>query len=368
MLQETDKQIDALLVCSADHTHAIASITAMKMGKHVYCEKPLGNTIQQARALIAAERKYNKVSTQLGLQGHAGEDGRMLVEWIRDGAIGTVTQIDIFDNSRERAAAEYYGRLQHIHDEIPIPATVKWDLWLGPAAYRTFSPLYLPGRWRDWVDFGTGALGDHLPHYLDPVYWALDLGLPESIEAETDPEYGVQEESQFHPNRSTVRYRFPARGKRPGVNMTWRGHWTQEIPKGWNPEKSFPQTGGIITGTQGTIVYGAIFNGKPGQNVPDMVTLLPAELDKEYKRPVKTLPRPASHWLEWVERSKAGKPGDANFAYGGRVTEMALLGNIAIHHKGQKLEFDAKTERFTNSDSANRMFDRPAREGWALPA
>jgi predicted dehydrogenase len=206
MLQEMDKQIDALLVCSADHTHATASITAMKMGKHVYCEKPMANTIQQVRAMMAAERKYNKVSTQMGIQGHASEDCRMMVEWIRNGAIGTVKKVDIFDNSQIRDAAAYYGPIQHIHDEIPIPPAMKWDLWLGPVPYRTFAPMYVPRRWRDWVDFGTGALGDHGSHYIDPVYWALDLGLPESIEAETDPEYGEREKSQLYPCRAIVRY------------------------------------------------------------------------------------------------------------------------------------------------------------------
>ena len=367
MLQQMDKQIDALLVCSADHTHAIASITAMKMGKHVYCEKPLANTIQQVRAMMAAERKYNKVSTQTGIQGHASEDCRMMVEWIRDGAIGTVKEIEIFENSRNRAAAAYYGSIQHTHDEIPIPPAVKWDLWLGPAPYRTFSPMYLPRRWRDWVDFGTGILGDHGSHYIDPIYWALDLGFPESIEAETDPEYGAREDSQLYPNWSIVRYRFPARGKRPAVNLIWHGLHTPETPRGWGLQKPFPTGGGIVIGTQGTIVFGPIYNGKPGEIVPGMVTLLPAELDKEYKRPAKTLPRSPGHWMEWVERAKAGEQGDADFNYGGRVSQIALLGDIAIHHKGKSLSFDSRTERFTNSDTANRMFDRPSREGWALP-
>lgn len=369
MLEKMDKSIDAVVVCTPDHTHAHPSIAAMKMGKHVFCEKPLAHSIYEVRAMMAAERKY-RVSTQMGIQGHATEDCRMIVEWIRDGAIGTVKEVHVFQVAPPRPAidAAYYEVLKHIHDDIPIPPELKWDLWIGPAPYRPFNPMYAPGHWRQWVDFGTGMLGDHGPHYLDPACWALDLGLPETIEAEADPEYDPRENDQIFPRTSTVRYRFAARGKLPAVSLTWwHGNQMPPAPKGWKPEDKLPAGGGIIVGSKGAIVHGTIFGGwrgTPGVPVPGQVKLVPEELDKSYKRPDKTLPRVQSHWLEWVECLKARKPASANFGYGGMVTEIALLGNIAIRNKGKILRFDTKKGNFTNSDEANKLLQRPYREGW----
>jgi predicted dehydrogenase len=207
MLQEMDKSIDSVLVCTADHTHAIAAITAMKMGKHVFCDKPLAHSINEVRAMMAAGRKY-KVSTQTGIQGHASEDCRRMVEWIRDGAIGTVQEVHLFEGARPQGGAPPvwpgesaipYEAIAHVHDTVPVPPEVKWDLWLGPAAARPYNPMYIPQRWRNWIDFGTGVLGDHGPHFIDPAYWALDLGFPETIEAETDPEFDPQKNNQMFP-------------------------------------------------------------------------------------------------------------------------------------------------------------------------
>src|SRR5258708_438754 len=159
MLEEMDKSIDGIVVCTPDHTHAIAAITAMKMGKHVFCEKPLARTVGEVRAMMAAERKYN-VATQTGIQGHASEDLRSLVEWVRDGAIGDVKEVHLFEGARPQPAAgmsppatrpagpSIYESIAHIDDDIPVPPEVKWDLWLGPARHRPYNPMYLPARWR----------------------------------------------------------------------------------------------------------------------------------------------------------------------------------------------------------------------------
>jgi Oxidoreductase family, C-terminal alpha/beta domain len=164
-----------------------------------------------------------------------------------------------------------------------------------------------------------------------------------------------------------VRYAFPARGKMPPVNLTW--HWSHmpPLPKGWNPEHKFPTGGGVIVGSKGAIVYGALYQSNPGRPLPGQVRLVPEELDKEYRRPAPTLARPSSHWLEWVECAKAGKQPSCDFNYGGMVTQIALLGDIAMRHKGQMLRFDRKKGRFTNSESANKMFDSTYREEWKLP-
>jgi predicted dehydrogenase len=374
MLHEMDKQLDAVVVCSADHTHAVAAITAMKMGKHVYCEKPLAHSIGEVRAMMAAQKKYSKVAVQTGTQGHASDDCRSMVEWIRDGAIGDVSEVVLFQKPHRGTGPEYYDRLKHVHDDVAVPKEVKWDLWLGPSPERPFNPMYLPLRWRDWADFGTGILGDHGPHYFDVVEWALDLGWPETIEAETDAGYDPRD---MWPREATVRYQFPAKGKRPAVKVTWYGFKEPPAPKGWPAGKPLPEGGGMFLGSKGTIVYGPLFMGKPGEPLmyspqpgapkEPLVYLLPEDLNKSYKRPDKTIPRPKSNWLEWVEAAKTGKQPSADFLYGGRLTQICLLGDIAIRQKGQILHFDSKKEKFTNSDAANAMFHTPSRPGWGLP-
>ncbi|HEV2275537.1 MAG TPA: Gfo/Idh/MocA family oxidoreductase [Acidobacteriaceae bacterium] len=375
MLAEMDKSIDALVVSTADHTHAVAALTAMKMGKHVFCEKPLAHSVEEVRAMMRSARKHPKQATQTGIQGHASEDVRSIVEWVQDGAIGTVQEIQVFQdgprnlrgrNPQAPPRPSPYAQIEHIHDDIPVPPEVKWDLWLGPAPYRNYNPMYLPLRWRNWLDFGTGILGDHGPHFIDPVLWALDLGFPESIEAETDAEYDPHSNTQTFPRRSLVRYRFPARGRWPALPVTWYGNDAPPVPKGWSPEVEFPNGGGVILGSKGSIVYGPVYNSKPGSLT--QVWLLPEELNQSYKRPEKRLLRPVNHWMEWIEAAKAGGQSSANWQYGGLLTQICLLGDIAIRNKGELLKFDAKKEKFTNSQSANALFQSASRPGWELPA
>jgi hypothetical protein len=203
---------------------------------------------------------------------------------------------------------------------------------------------------------------------LDPVHCALDLGFPETIEAETDAEYTGDASTQLFPRVSTVRYSFPARGKRRALTLVWHQNNMPPTPKGWKSGDEFPTGGGIFVGTRGALVFGAIYSGKPKEAVPGLVKLVPDDLDRSYRRPQKTLPRPESNWMEWVEAVRNRKPASADFEYSGIITQICLLGNIAIRHKGKILRFDASSERFTNSDTANQMFRRPYREGWPLPA
>jgi predicted dehydrogenase len=375
MLEEMDKGIDGIVVCTPDHTHAVISITAMKMGKHVFCEKPLAHSVDEVRAMIAAGRKY-KVATQTGVQGHASEDLRSMVEWVRDGAIGPVREVHLFEGARpprhSNGAARamhgsIYDAIAHVNDKIPVPPEVKWDLWLGPAHVRPYNPMYLPIRWRSWLDFGTGVLGDHGPHYLDPVVWALDLGFPEVIEAATDPEYNPEKNTQTFPRSAIVHYRFPANGDRPPVSLTWYQSQMPPRPRFLKPDDELPSGGGMLVGDRGAIVFGPIYNGKPGAIVPGLVKLYPEELDRSYKRPARTLSRPQSQWLEWIECAKTGKQASANFDYGGLITQIALLGDIAIRNRGALLRFDANEQRFTNCEGANKAFEYYSRPGWALP-
>jgi predicted dehydrogenase len=388
MLEEQDKNIDAVVVATPDHVHAIASLTAMKMGKHVYTEKPLAYSIDETRALMAAEKKY-KVTTQTGNQGHSSEDCRMIVEWVRDGAIGDVRQVHLFLRVGILGVApgntglvEYADIPKIISADVPVPEGLDWDLWLGPAPKRKFNPAYLPNAWRRWRDFGTGTLGDYNCHYLDPAFWALDLDMPEKVEANPETTYDPVGNTQTFPNAAEIRWDFPARGKKPPVSVTWHyGNNTGSIPlpMGWKEGDTLPGAGGgIIYGSKGTIVFGPIYASLPrtastGEykpvtwGTPQKVKLYPEELDKSYKRPDPTLSRPFSHWMDWVECAKAGKPAGSHFAYGGALSIIGHMGNIACFHRGKILYYDAKKGKFTNSDDANKLFGRPNREGWKMP-
>jgi predicted dehydrogenase len=368
MLQEMDKSIDGLVVSTPDHSQVHATLTAMKMGKHIFGEKPLGLTIHETRLLMAAEKKYKKLTTQTCVQGHASEDCRALVEWIRDGAIGDVREAHFYEYETIRPGApSYYEGIQHIHDDVPVPPELKWDLWIGSSPSRPFNPMYHPNRFRYWQDFGTGKLGDHGPHYIDPIYWALNLGMPETIEAETDAQWDtVSDKKQMYPQFAVVRYGFPARGKLPAMTLTWHHNDRMPpLPKWWKAEDKPPTGGGIIVGSKGAIVFGPIYASKPG--AIQQVKLIPEELNRDYKRPEKTLPRVSSHWLEWVECVKAGKQASADFAYGGNISLICKLGDIAILQKGKILRYDAKRGNFKDNSEANALFQRPYRKGWELP-
>lgn len=387
MLQEMDKSIDAVVVATADHSHAHASILAMSMKKHVYCEKPLAHDMHEVRAMMAAAEKY-KVITQTGNQGHSNYDVRSLVEWVRAGAIGTVKEVHLFEGAGRRPApaapakvgtVDWQGRYNFskiLTDEIPVPPEVKWDLWLGPSRMRRYNPAYLPLSWRRWLDFGTGVMGDFVCHYLDPIAWSLGLELPETVEADTDEEYDPKTNDQTYPNFSLLRCGYPPRGKQPAVNVSWYLNSPSRPPRpqGWKEDEKLPDEtgGGMLVGSQGYILFGKVFHGSTEKPTPGLLRLYPDDLDKAYKRPDMTIPRLpgagdlSGHWGDWVTSIKAGRPAGSHFGYGGMLSKNAVLGNIAQRNKGKILRFDSKAEKFTNDEAANKLFQRQYREGWPL--
>jgi predicted dehydrogenase len=396
MLQEQDKNIDAVVVAAPDHVHAMAAITAMKMGKHVYCEKPLAQNIFEARAMIAAEKKY-KVTCQSGNQGHSSEDCRSLVEWVRDGVIGDVKEVHLFlrtgimgieppTNVRSYTRILDYPDIPKvIAEDHAVPPGLNWDLWLGPAPFRPYNPVYLPNNWRRWRDFGSGTLGDYNLHYMDPVAWALELGMPEKVEANPEAGYDPVTNKQTYASAAEVRWDFPARGNKPPVAVYWHyGGNSGNIPKpmGWKDGDKLPlQGGGALYGSKGTLVFGPIYASQPKASVesgaykpvawgtPGKLQLWPGDLEKSYKRPAPTLSRPFSHWADWIENAKAKKPAGSPFSYGGMLTQFAHMGNIAMVQKGKVLYYDAKKGEFKNNPEANKLFKRASyREGWSLPA
>lgn len=359
---DKQKDIDAVVIATPDHTHAVITMEAMKRGKHVYCQKPLTHTVYEARMITEAARKY-KVQTQMGNQGHSSEQIRLLKEWLADGAIGDVRQVyawtdrpvggDPWSNFDVKARPK---------ETPPVPESLDWDLWLGPVRYRPYHPDYHPLKWRAWLDFGTGALGDMGCHIIDPAFWALDLGAPESIQA-TSTHWEKEVSSETFPRASIVRYRFPARGSRPPVQLTWYdGRLMPPIPDEFEQGRKFPGSGALIIGDKGCMLHDS--HGAGG------LRIVPETKMREYKQPEKTIPRvTTSHEGDWLRACKEGKdatPASSNFEYGGALTEMALLGMIAIRAKDQRLEWDPKNLKFKNNDAANELLHIQYRDGWRL--
>jgi len=217
---DKQKDIDAVVIATPDHTHAVITMAAMQLGKHVFCQKPLTHTVVEARKITEAARYYG-VQTQMGNQGHSTESIRLLKEWLDAGAIGDVRRVDAWTDRPVggNVWSNFDVRAQP-RETPPVPDTLDWNLWLGPAPYRPYHPAYLPTTWRAWIDFGTGPLGDMGCHIIDPAFWALDLGSPSFIEA-TSTHWQPEVASQTFPRASIVRFKFPARGTKPPVDLTW---------------------------------------------------------------------------------------------------------------------------------------------------
>jgi predicted dehydrogenase len=350
------KDIDAVLVATPDHTHAVAAMPAIQLKKHVYCEKPLAHSIHEVRALMSAAREQNVV-TQLGNQGHSFDSMRVFREWIEDGAIGPVREVHAM-------CASVYSEMDKI-DEIlkgqPIPEGLDWDLWLGPAKKRPYHSAYLPGLWRRWSAFGTGVIGDWTCHVVDPVFWSLNLGAPTSVQAVDTGDWDPKKHAETFPRRTIVQYEFPARGTRPAVKLSWydgdaRPPRPEEIAE--EEKEKFPSIGALVVGDKGKIIYGSHGAGRPTILNKDQMASMPKEPRRHPKSP--------GHYKEWIECCKTGKPAGSDFAYGGPLTEIALIGLIAMKFKGEKLQWDSAKGQFTNHRQANRWLKPDFRRGWKL--
>lgn len=337
MLEE-QKDIDAVVIATPDHHHAFAAMAAMALGKHVYCEKPLTHSIYEARKLAKAARE-TKLATQMGNTGQASDGARDLAEMLRAGAIGPVREVHVWTNR-----PIWPQGIDRPAEEPAAPPELDWDLWLGPAPARPYHPIYHPFRWRGWWDFGTGALGDIACHRLHPVFKALDLAHPLSVEATS-----TKVNSETFPHASIIRYRFPARGEMPPLLLTWYdGGLKPPRPDELEPDRDLRDDGIIYVGDDGKIMDGR---------------LIPEARMKDYTPPPKTLPRSIGHWPEWFEACKGGAAPGAHFEFAGMLTEVVLLGNIALR-TGKKLDWDG--EKVTNVLSANEYIRRDYREGWTL--
>ncbi len=343
-LLASQKDIDAVLIATPDHTHAMITIDCMKAGKHVYCQKPLTHSIKEARQ-VARIAKQTGVVTQMGIQGHSWEGIKLICEWIWDGAIGKIEQVDAWCSLAYYPPGQAFWCTTHYDipkEKPPLPAGMDWNLWLGSAPYRDYHPTYHPGRWRAWYDFGCGMMGDRGVHTLDSVFMALKLDQPTAISATVS---NLNE--QTHPVSSIVNYYFAARKDLPPVKLTWYEGIRAPRPEELEDRRRIPAEGGILfKGDRGTIMCG-IYADSP--------RIIPEAKMKAYKRPQKTLPRiRTSHEMEWVNAIKQGRKANADFAYSARLTEFVLLGNLAKRTQS-KLYYDAKNMKITNNDYANTL-------------
>jgi len=339
------KDIDAVTVSTTEHTHALASIAAMKRGKHVYCEKPLAHSVYEARMMRQTCRQA-KVATQMGTQIHATDNYRRVVELVQSGAVGPVREVHVWvDQGIE-------GPRSRPQETPPVPKNLHWDLWIGPAPSRPYHPCYFKDRsmsWQNWWDFGNGALGDMGSHTIDLPFWALDLQYPTTVEAEGP--LPVRDET--YPDYLSVRWEHPARGKRPPLKLTWYDR--KQRPK--SPE-------GVDLAKWH---LGIMFVGDKGILLADYSKrlLLPERDFKDFQAPKPSIPPSLGHHAEWIHACKTGAPTLCNFEYSGTLVEHNLLGTVAFR-AGKKLQWDPENLKAPNCPEADRFIRRPYREGWTL--
>ncbi|MDC0936973.1 Gfo/Idh/MocA family oxidoreductase [Pirellulales bacterium] len=338
LVREGDK-IDAVVIAVADHSHAPATIRAIRAGKHVYCEKPLSHTVHESRVVAEAAKEMG-VATQLGTQIHAGNNYRRVVEIIQSGAIGDVNEVHVW-------VGKGWGGGERPQGEQKPPATLNWDLWLGAAPVRPFWPgRYHPAQWRRWWDFGGGTLGDMACHYMDLPFWALKLQYPTSCEAEGPPVH-----PETCPLGLSVRYEFPQRGNLPPVKLTW--YDGNKIPRQVAGER-VPGSGVMFVGSEGKMFadYGSY-------------KLFPQEKFASFQPPAESIPNSIGHHAEWLQACKEGTPTTCDFDYSGPLTEAVLLGNVAFR-VGKKLYWDAANLTATNAPEAAKYVQKEYRSGWEL--
>ncbi len=370
MLAE-QKDIDGVVVATPDHTHAAIAMAAMSLGKHVYVQKPLCWSVHEARAL-AKKAADTKVATQMGNQGHSLDDARKAIEYVQGGYIGDVTEVHIWTNRPHSywpqglprpavtpvedkwSTRDIANRLANaMAGNHAVPPGMAWDLFLGPAPEVPYHPVYHPGQWRGWVDWGQGALGDMGAHLVDHPFWALELGMPTTIETVSTPFNGV-----CYPTATMTHYQFAARGNKPPVKLTWYdGGFKPSRPEELGETKLSEEGGVIYIGSKGKLIHDT-YGANP--------RLLPQSLHDSVGTPKQTLPRIAtSHEMNWVEAAKGKTAASSPFEYAARLTEVMLLGIVSLR-AGTKIHYDAASMRVTNADKANEFLRRDYRTGWSL--
>jgi predicted dehydrogenase len=338
LLDQSD--VEAVVVSTPDHTHAVATVNALKSGRHVYCEKPLAHSVHEARVAAETAAKYQR-ATQLGTQIHAERNYRRVVELVRSGAIGPVREAHVW-------VGKTWSGGERPRETPPCPPHIHFDLWLGPAPERPYHPTYLPANWRRWWDFGGGTLADMGCHHMDLVHWALQLRQPRAIEAEGPPVH-----PETTPPWLIVHYEHASRGDLPPVKVTWYDGGKR--PRHFKEEK-LPEWGD-----------GVLFVGEKGMLLSDYDShkLLPESRYADFKPPAPYIPDSIGHHNEWIAACKTGSPTTCNFDYSGALSETALLGNVA-YRTGKRIEWDSVNLKATHCPEAASYVQREYRKGWSL--
>jgi predicted dehydrogenase len=362
---EKERGIDAVIIGTPDHSHAVIAMAAIQLGKGVYCAKPMTRTVHEARTVAKAARQA-KVATQMSVQSCASDEACSTEEWIQAGVVGQVREVHVWTDRPvwPQGLARPLGN-------FAVPGSLDWDLWLGPAPERPYNPLYHPFNFRGWYDFGSGALGDMGCHTFHVIVRALDLGSPVSVSADRtfqrvfspeqkpDPSWTrsvVASTPETFPASSIVTWDFAARGTNPPVRMLWyEGGLKPPRPAGMAPEDQLGPDGILFIGEKGILASG--FTGGP--------RLLGERSHKDFTPPSKSLPRTIGHYREWIEACKGGKPASCNFDFGSQLTEICQLG-VSAQRSAKYLAYDAPTMRFSNDADANQYLTEQYRSGWSL--
>ncbi|MDB4384895.1 Gfo/Idh/MocA family oxidoreductase [Opitutaceae bacterium] len=351
MFAEMADKIDAVVITTPDHMHFPIAMAALKHKMHLYVEKPLTHTVEEARLLTEAAREAGVV-TQMGNQGHSNEGTRLTKEWIQAGVLGEIREVHSWTNRPvwpQGLKVPNHSKMRPV-----VPKTLDWDLWLGVAQKRAYDPAYLPFSWRGWWDFGCCAFGDMACHIMDAAYWGLDLGSPTALEA-----FSAKNSEQNGPVSSVVQYEFAARKSQPALTWKWYdGGLTPPFPANWEDGREYAKSGTMIIGSEASMVNATY--GESPRIFPssDMRKVGP-------KLPPKTLPRveTSNHHLAWCNAIRDSRQPASNFDYAGPFTETVLLGNAAIR-ANRRLDFDAKNVRFTNYEPANAYLTKDYRPGF----
>ncbi len=353
---ENQKDIDAVVISTPDHTHGVIAMMAIKMGKHVYCEKPLAHSLHEVREITEAAKEYG-VQTQMGNQGHSWDSIREFYEHIKAETIGKVTEVHAWcDRPAGGGSVSFPHGITRPEGDYKIPKELDWDLWLGPAEDRPYHPLYLPRSWRGFIDFGCGALGDFGCHTLDPAFWALDLGSPKSVMASTTNLLKVDYDT--YATASIITYKFPERGEQPPVKLNWYDGGLLPLNDDRLKDLKYTDCGALVIGDKGIIIHDSHGAGD--------YKVLPYDKNMEVQTPPQLLERSKGHHADWLEAIKTGKPASANFDYGGPLTETVLLGTAATLFRNQELEWDNENMKVKNLEEANAVIKPNFRNGWTL--
>ncbi|HMA41140.1 MAG TPA: Gfo/Idh/MocA family oxidoreductase [Gemmatimonadales bacterium] len=352
MLDKDGKNIDAVTVSIPDHSHAAAGLLAMKLGKHAFIQKPLARTLGEVRALEQAARTA-KVATQMGNQGHAHDDTRLIREWVEAGAIGTVREVHFWTNR-----PWWPQGIERPLEEFFVPDSLDWNLWLGPAAERPYNPAYAPFKWRGWWDFGTGSLGDMACHIMDAAFWTLDLGYPARVVPESTPRF-----TETAPATSRITYTFPAKGSRPELQVVWQdGALYPPRPPEVAEDAAWPPDDGggqLWIGSGGKLVAGTYADDPTLLDAAKMAEITAHPVPQKY-------PRSKGVYDEWIAACKGGpRAGSAFDTYSGPFTEMVLLGCLAVR-LGRALDIDPATGAVKNVTVPPEFIQPVYRQGWSL--